>query len=153
MPLYYWRKERPALEESELYHVHTKFEGYIEKLYVNFTGQLVKQGEPLFSIYSRELLATENEYLLALKAAKRARDSGQEASFGGAELVKSARKRLMLWDIPEDEIKRIERSGEPSKAVRIYSPITGFVINKSAPAGMRIGPADSVYDIVDLRSV
>jgi len=131
---------RVTYDETRLHHIHTRFEGYIEVLYVNFVGQPVKADEPLFSVYSPELLVTENEYVLAL-------ESGQK------QLMESAKRRLALWNIPPEEITRLEKSRKPSKAIVIRSPINGFVTAKTALHGMRIMPQDNVYDIADLSMV
>ena len=142
-----------AAEETRLHHVHTKFEGYIEDIYVNFVGEYVKKGDPLFSIYSPELVATQKEYLLALRAKRKFSSLGSDSSLSGVDLLEAARQRLSLWDIKADEIAQLEKTEQPVKAMKIYSPVTGTVTAKTALQGMRVMPADSLYDIIDLSSV
>jgi Cu(I)/Ag(I) efflux system membrane fusion protein len=140
-------------EETRLHHVHTKFEGFIEEIYVNFVGQFVKKGEPLFSVYSPELVATQKEYLLALRAKRKFNSLGPDSSLNGIDLLESARQRLSLWDIRADEIAQLEKTEQPIKALKIYSPVSGTVTAKTALQGMRVTPTDSLYDIIDLSSI
>lgn len=137
-------------DERKIHHVHTRFEGFIEDLYVNYTGQYVKKGQPLFSVYSPELYATQNEYLLAL----RAREKLQPNSFGSTvDLVEAARERLALWGIGDSELRELERTRTPSRALKIHSPVSGYVIARTATHGLKVSPADNLYDIVDLSTV
>ena len=136
---------RVTYNETALHHVHTKFEGYIEDLFVNFVGQSVKAGDPLYSIYAPDLFATEKEYVLALRAHQR---SGAES-----DLLESAKHRLMLWDVGAEELSRLEKTMEPLKAMTVRSPVSGVVVEKTALHGMRITPADTVYDIANLATV
>jgi Cu(I)/Ag(I) efflux system membrane fusion protein len=112
---------RVAVDETRLHTITTKFDGYIEKLYVDYTGKEVRRGQPLFSIYSPELLATQQEYLLALRAAKQS-----------PLLLESSRRRLQLWDISASDIRRLEQTGQPRKSLTIASPASGFVLTKTA---------------------
>jgi Cu(I)/Ag(I) efflux system membrane fusion protein len=144
---------RVTYDETRLHHVHTKFEGFIEHLFADFVGQFVKKGDPLFSIYSPELLATQKELLLALRAQEQLTPAGSAASFTGIDLVEAARQRLSLWDIGSDEIARVEQTREPIRAVIIRSPYSGFVSAKTATHGMKVMPIDSLYDIIDLSSI
>src|SRR5258706_771345 len=132
-----------AADERRLAQIHTKFEGFIENLYVNFTGQSVRRGDPLFSIYSPDLLATEQELILAER---------NRSSLGPA-LAESARRRLLLWDMSADEINRVARTGQPLHAVIIRSPANGVVLTKNAIAGTRVMPTDASYEIADLSRV
>ena len=140
-------------DETRTYQIRTKFEGYIEEIYADFTGRFVRRGQPLFSVYSPELEATQREYLLAL----RARDRLRQADFGerlpGIDLVEAARQRLALWDISPEQIAEIERRRAPIRALTFYSPVSGYVIAKRAVQGNRVAPADTLYDIVDLSKV
>jgi Cu(I)/Ag(I) efflux system membrane fusion protein len=139
-----------TVDETRTHHIHTKFEGFIDNIFVNFTGEHVRTGQPLFTVYSPELVATQREYLLALKAVSRLGAGGR---LPGIDLVGSARQRLALWDISAEQIAQIEKTGEPIRALTIYSPVSGFVTAKIAVQGMRITPADILYDIQDLSSV
>ncbi len=142
-----------AAEETRLHHVHTKFEGYIQDIYVNSVGQYVKKGDPLFSVYSPDLLATQKEYLLALRAKRKFNSLGPDSSLNGIDLLESARQRLSLWDVQADEIAQLEKTEQPVKALKIYSPVSGTVTARTAVQGMRVMPADSLYDIIDLSSI
>jgi Cu(I)/Ag(I) efflux system membrane fusion protein len=147
---------RITYDETKVNHIHTKFDGYIEAIYANFVGQPVKKGEPLFSIYSPELLATQNEYLLALRAREQlASPIGMEgsSSLGNVDLVAAARQRLALWDIGEKDIEELEATRKPKRALTIFSPYSGYVTAKTALQGLRVMPGDHLYDIVDLSNI
>jgi hypothetical protein len=114
---------RVAVDERRLHRVHAKFEGYVEKLFVDFTGREVRRGEALLSIYSPDLFATQQEYLLAYRARRDlAASPNRDVARGASELYESARQRLLLWDIPRSEIARLERTGQPGKALTSRSP-------------------------------
>jgi membrane fusion protein, copper/silver efflux system len=145
---------RVTLDETLLYQVRTKFEGYVEDLFVDYTGKTVRRGQPLLSIYSPELLATQQEYLLALRAKQRLGGSpNPDVARGAAELYESARQRLLLWDIRPADIERLEQSGEPRKALTLSSPVDGFVITKNAVRGGRVMPSDTLFEIGGLSRV
>lgn len=144
---------RVVPDETRLHHIHTKFEGFIEDLFVDYVGKFVRSGEVLFSIYSPELVATQKEYLLALRAQEQLGPAGSSPALAGIDLVGSARQRLSQWDVSADQIAQIEKSGQPIKALNMYSPVTGFVTAKTATHGMRVMPGDSLYDIMDLSTV
>ena len=141
-------------DESRLYRVTAKVEGYIEKLFVNVTGQQVKRGQPLLSIYSPELLASQQEFLSALTASKRLGASPYpEISKGGQDLVEAARRRLKLWDVSDAQIESLERSGTAEKFVTLYSPASGFVSEKSVLPGQKIMPGEPLLVVADLSRV
>lgn len=145
---------RVTFDETLMAQIHTKFEGYVEKLYVNYGGQTVRKGQPLLSIYSPELLATQEEYLLAVRARREFRGSANpELARGGLDLYGSARQRLLLWDISPAEIERLERTGKPSKALTLYSPVSGFVLEKNAVQGARVMPSDILFSIAGVDRV
>ncbi len=147
---------RITYDETRIHHVHTKFEGYIETLYANYAGQFVKKGQPLFSIYSPELYATQNEYLLALRAREQMPQLSGDDAFavaGNVDLVAAARQRLALWDISDREIREIEKTRKPIRALTIYSPVAGYVTGKTAVQGLKVTPGDNLYDFVDLSVV
>jgi len=144
---------RVTYDETRLNHIHTKFEGYIEKLYLNYVGQFVKKGQPVFTIYSPELYATQREYLLALRSREQFGDLTNPRSGPKIDLVEAARQRLSLWDIGDEEIRRLEKTREPLRALTIHSHVTGFVIAKTAVEGLRVMPGDTLYDIVDFSTV
>jgi RND family efflux transporter MFP subunit len=145
---------RVAIDERRLAHVHTKFEGYVEKLYVDFTGKYVKKGDPLLAIYSPELVATQQEYLLALRAQKQLGTSQiPSVAQGGANLAEAARERLRLWDISAADIADIERTGTVRRTFDLHAEVSGFVTAKNVVQGMRVMPADTVFEIADLSQV
>jgi Cu(I)/Ag(I) efflux system membrane fusion protein len=142
---------RIAVDERRLHHVHTKYEAYVEHLHVDFTGKFVRQGQPLLSLYSPELMATQQEYLLAFRAQKQLGASRlPEVARGGVDLLAAARQRLLLWDIRPSDIEALERSGEVRRTLSLYSPVSGYVVQKTAYHGMRVTPADALFDIADL---
>ena len=145
---------RVAADERRLAHVHTKFEGYVERLYVDFTGKFVKKGDPLLAIYSPELVATQQEYLLALRAQKQLGASQiPSVAQGGANLAEAARERLRLWDISPADIAEIERTGTVRRAFDLHAAVSGFVTVKNVVQGMRVMPADTIFEIADLSHV
>lgn len=144
-----------AYDETKVHHIHTRFEGYIEQLLVNYTGQFVKAGQPLFSVYSPELFATQNEYLLALRARDQRQQTGDGIGIPGShiDLVGAARERLALWGIGDSELNELERTRKARRDLVIYSPVSGYVTTKTAVHGLKVTPADNLYDIVDLSTV
>src|SRR5918996_1503958 len=141
-------------DETKVSHVHSKIEGWIDKLYVNYTGKLVEKGQPLFTIYSPDLLATQQEYLLAVKGRERLSASSiPEVRTGAESLVEASKRRLALWDISENEIRELEKNGQAQRTLTLYAPHSGFVIKKEANQGMRIMPDKELYTIADLSTV
>ena len=141
-------------DETKITQVYSKIEGWIDKLYVNYTGKLVEKGQPLFTIYSPDLLATQQEYLLAIKAKERLSASSiPEVRSGALSLVEASKRRLALWDISENQIRELEEKGEAQRTLTLYAPHSGFVIKKEAYQGMKIMPDKELYTIADLSTV
>ncbi|MBE3073114.1 MAG: efflux RND transporter periplasmic adaptor subunit [Acidobacteria bacterium] len=141
-------------DESRIRHVHTKIAGWVEKLWVNFTGQLVRQGDPLLSIYSRELLSSQEELLRAKEAAARfAKSDIPEVRKGGEDLVQAARRRLQLFDVPDSLIAELERTGTPQRTVTLPAPVSGFVTTKATFEGQQVEPGMELFTITDLSVV
>src|SRR3989338_361261 len=141
-------------DETKVAQVYTKGDGWIEKLFVNYTGKLVEKGQPLFTFYSHELVSTQEEYLLAVQAKKTLGSSFlQEIRAGSDSLLEAARRRLSLWDISEEQIEELQRRGEPTRTLTLFSPLTGFVIKKDAFQGMKVMPDKELYTIADLSTV
>jgi len=141
-------------DESRVKHVHSKVDGWVDKLYVNSTGALVSKGQPLFTIYSPDLVATQGEYLMAKKHYERlAVSSIPEVKAGAASLVEASKTRLALWDISEQQLRDLEQRGEPQKTLTLYAPYGGFVIKKEVNEGMKIMPDKEIYTIADLSNV
>ncbi len=142
-------------DETRVAQVQTKFSGWIDQLYVNFTGKPIKAGQPLLSVYSPELLTTEEEYLLALQDMDRVIEGpfAEQARRGARELAAAARRRLELLDIPAAEIDQLARSRKPHRTLTINSPRTGVVIEKNALKGMNVEPGMKLFVIADLSRV
>lgn len=141
-------------DERKVARIHTKIEGWIEEIFVDFTGKFVRKGDPLFSVYSPELVATQEEYLLALKAKRYLEGSPvQEVSQSGHSLLDAARRRLLLWDITEEQIQELEEKGKPKKSLTLYSPIDGIVVKKEAYKGIFVKPEMELYAIADLSTI
>ncbi|MBZ0170183.1 PTS cellobiose transporter subunit IIB [Candidatus Methylomirabilis lanthanidiphila] len=141
-------------DERRLAEVNIKIEGWIESLLVNFTGERVKKGQPLLTIYSPDLVSTQEEYLQALRARETlAKSRFADIASGGATLVDAARRRLQYWDISDEEIAALERTGTPRKSVTIDSPINGVVIEKMAFRGKKVMPGEALYKVADLSTV
>ena len=143
-----------TVDESRLSDVHTKVDGWIEKLFVNKTGQVVRKGQPLLTIYSPDLVSTQEEYLIALRSRERTKDSPfAEVRRSGDTLVAAARRRLELWDITEAEIARLEKTGEVKKTLTLYAPYSGYVMERMAVEGMQVMPSMTLLRLADLSRV
>ncbi len=145
-------------DERRLATVNTKFEGWIEKLFVDYSGKYVRKGEPIAEIYSPELLATEQEFINLLKWAKQSRsvNNGAVSSMldkDSRQIAEGARQRLRLWDITDKQINQIEQTGIPMRTLTIYSSVSGYVVQKTAFQGMRVMPGEKLFDIADLSTV
>ncbi|HLF85891.1 MAG TPA: efflux RND transporter periplasmic adaptor subunit, partial [Nitrospiria bacterium] len=137
-------------DESRVFSITSKIGGWIEKLYVNKTDQMVHPGDPLLEIYSPDLVATQQEYLLAIKARERTKESPYEEIVMGADsLVEAARQRLKYWDISDQQIERLEKEKKITKAMTIYSPVHGIVTEKMVNQGMKIEPGEMLFKIID----
>jgi RND family efflux transporter MFP subunit len=141
-------------DETKVEHVHVKINGFIDKVYVNYIGQLVKKGQPLFTVYSPDLVATEEEYLIAKRGEKNlGKSEFKEVSQGGQALLRSARERLRLWDITEAQIKKLDETGEVSRTLTFYSPVEGFVTDRKAFPQTSVTPDMDIYQVTDLSKV
>ena len=144
-----------AYDETRITHIHTKFNGWVEKVFVDYVGEAVKKGQPLFTIYSPELVSTQEEYLLAL----RSKSELEKSSFdwiakGSNDLAESARQRLALWGVSSGEIDEIEKTGKTRRALTVYSPVNGVVTQRAAyHHGTYVTPEQEIYTIVDLSTV
>lgn len=148
-----WRTvARIQVAPSRVRKTNVKVEGFVERMFVDFVGQSVRKGQPLFSIYSPSLLAAQSEYLLALSSRDALVKAGALAENGDI-LVSAARRRLELWDVPAAEIERLTTSREPSKTLTLVSPIAGVVTAKNVVQGARVSPGEAPYEITDLGEV
>ncbi len=141
---------RVAVDETRIRHIHVKVEGYVEKLFVDFVGMPVTKGKPLFTFYSPDFVSAQEDYLLAVQTRKRLQGALQSS---GDDLLEASRRRMALWDVPPSELAHLEQTGTVRKSLTLYSPITGVVTAKTAVEGIRIGPADTPFEITDLARV
>ncbi len=143
--------------ERDIASVNTKFEGWIEKAYVNYIGEHVKKGEVLFEIYSPQLVTTQQEYLAALDYVSRLENGNAEpeAIERAHSLLESARERLRYWDITDDQIDELRTTRKLRRTLKILSPVSGLVVAKMDPSleGMKVTPGMNVYKIADLSTV
>jgi RND family efflux transporter MFP subunit len=146
---------RVAPDETRIAHIHTKVTGWIEEVFVNFVGQPVRKGQPLFTIYSPDLVASQEEYLLALRGRRELKDSPfSQVSEGSSELLQAARRRLELWDMTPAQIGALETTGKVSRTVAVFSPVSGVVTERAAyHHGRTVTPDLDLYTIVDLSRV
>ncbi len=143
-----------AYDERKVTHIHTKYKGWIEKLYVDFTGQEVNQDDLLVEIYSPDLVSTQEELLLAMKYKESLKDSPfTEIGKGAERLWESTRRRLELFDVPEHQIEDLIRNKKITKTLHIHSPFRGFVVKKNASQGTYVQPGMSLYTIADLSNI
>ncbi|MEX2284113.1 MAG: efflux RND transporter periplasmic adaptor subunit [Gemmatimonadota bacterium] len=139
-------------DETRVSTVNPKIEGWVEELFVDFTGASVVKGQPLLAVYSPVLVAAQEELILARRLSDRAGISGTTAN-NARELLEAARRRLSYWDIPASDIERIESSGQTRKTLMLRSPATGLVLEKNVLSGGRIMPGMDLYRIADLSVV
>jgi len=145
---------RVDYDEKRLVTISPKIGGWVEDLYVDFTGAYVKKGQPLLTIYSPELVSTQEEYLVALKAKEGFMKSPfPEVASSGNTLAESARRRLKLWDISDDQIKALEQSGQPQKTLTLHSPYEGFLLERMVYRGMNVMPGAALFKLADLSVV
>ncbi|MFA6034673.1 MAG: efflux RND transporter periplasmic adaptor subunit [Myxococcota bacterium] len=141
-------------DETLVRHVHTKIGGWVEKLYIDFTGQPVRKGEAILSIYSPELLASQEEYVRSLEAARNLGASSMpEVKKGGAELVLASRRRLELFDVPPGFIEKLEKTGSSQRSVTLMAPSSGFVTAKQIFEGQRVEPEMELFTVTDLSKI
>jgi membrane fusion protein, copper/silver efflux system len=145
---------RVDYDEQRLTHINLRISGWVEDLFVDYTGQLVRKGQPLFTLYSQELVSAQEEYLLAVKANTQIQDSPlREVRHQTTQMVQSARDRLRLWTLTDAQIDELARRGKPQTYVTIYSPVTGYVIDKKVFKGTLVKPEMILYAIADLSTV
>jgi RND family efflux transporter MFP subunit len=141
-------------DETRIAHVHVKTQGWVENVYVDFVGQLVKKGQPLFTIYSPDLVATQEEYLIAKRGQQSLGASPyKDVADGSRSLLASARQRLVLWDLSEAQIRHLDESGEVNRTVTVYSPVTGYVTERKAFPHTSVTPDLDLYVVADLSRV
>ncbi len=141
-------------DETRVTMIHTKVPGWVERVYVDYVGKAARRGQPLFTVYSPELVSTQKEYLLALKALEQLGNSQFPETRAGADsLVAATRERLKLWDVTEAQIAELERTREPRRTLTLYSPFNGVVLERTAYAGQYITPEMATFKIADLSTI
>jgi membrane fusion protein, copper/silver efflux system len=142
------------VDERRIAYVQSRYQGWVRKVYVNATYDFVKQGQPLFTIYSPELVATQQEYLLAKANVEKLRQSSVTGVASGAEsLLASARDRLRQWNVPDSTIAQLDASGKPINEFSFPSPVSGYVLERLALPNVYVQPEMKLYTIADLSSV
>jgi len=139
--------------ESAITDITPKFDGFVERLFVNFTGQLVHKGEPLLAIYSPMLVAAQEELLTAERLAAQTAPNGGESAQNGQAMLEAARRRLAYWDISSDQIARIERTGEVTRTLTLTAPFSGIVLDKRVVEGQQVTTGSVLYRLADLQEV
>lgn len=144
---------RIEVDERRVFAIAPKFEGWVEHLFVNATGQPVSKGQPLFEVYSPELVSAQREYAIATEAVKALKNAGADSQASMQRLADSSLARLKNWDISEEQVRALTQSGETRRTLTFRSPVSGIVMEKKAVQGMRFMPGDSLYQVADLSSV
>ena len=140
-------------DEQKLFYVNSKISGWVEKLYANYTGEFVRQGQPLMEVYSPDLVSAEEEYIIAVKArrADSSRSGGKAPE--GNDLYERAHRKLMFWDISHEQIMRLERTMTPEKTMALTAPSTGVIVEKNVLQGGSIAAGTNLFKIADLSTV
>jgi len=145
---------RVAYDERRVAHVHTKVQGWVEKLFVDFVGQEVERGQPLLEIYSPQLVATQEELLLAARYRSATEASPfEDVRAGGESLFDATKRRLALWDIADRDVERLLETGEVQRTLTLYAPASGYITSLGVRSGMEVEPNANLYTIADLSHV
>ena len=144
---------RVDTDERRVYAIAPKFEGYVERLHVSATGQPVAKGQPLFEVYSPELVSAQREYAIAAQGMQSLKGAGEEAQSGMRQLAESSLQRLKNWGISAEQVKALASTGETRRTMTFRSPVQGVVVEKKALEGMRFMPGDMLYQVADLSQV
>ena len=142
-----------AADERRIGVVNPKFEGWIEKLLVNTTGQTVRRGDPLLEVYSPDLVLAQREYLVARSASAEMAHADPVARDNARAIADAALARLKNWDISADQLARLQRTGSPTRTLILRAPIAGVVMEKQALEGLHFAAGDMLYRIADLSTV
>jgi len=142
------------VDERRQAYVQTRFAGWIRKVYADATGNFIGKGQPLFTIYSPDLVATEQEYLLAKKNAESLqRSSVSGVASGASSLFNAAKERLLQWEVSPEEIEKLDQGGKPITDLTVYSPVSGYITDKKALPNMYVQPETMLYTVADLSDV
>ncbi len=142
-----------SVDETRMHTVSLKVDGWVERLYVDYTGQSVASGTPLLSIYSPMLVTAQEELLLAKRLAQQVAGGSAQARSESDDLVAAARRRLAWWDVPQETIDHIEHSNEVQRTITLRAPAGGVVVEKLVTAGQRVMAGETLYRLADLSSV
>jgi RND family efflux transporter MFP subunit len=140
-------------DERRVSVIAPKFEGFVEQLHVNVTGQPVSKGQPLFEAYSPELISAQREYLVAAQGLRAMQDAGTEAQASMQLMVDSSLAHLRHWELAPEQLQALVAGGQPQRTVTFRSPVSGVVTEKKAVQGMRFMPGEMLYQVTDLSSV
>lgn len=142
------------MDDEKISRVHVKIAGWIEKVYLDYVGKLIKKGQPLFTVYSPDLVSTEQEYLIARKGQEvLSKAPFADVATGADSLLRATRDRLQLWGITDAQIRTLDETGKAERAITLYSPINGFVMNRNAYEQAYVTPETDLYDIADLSTI
>jgi Cu(I)/Ag(I) efflux system membrane fusion protein len=142
-----------TFDETRVKAIAPKIDGWVERLYVDFTGQAVAPGDALLAIYSPMLVTAQEELLLAKRLASDVAAGTPEAVRSADDLLRSARRRLAYWDVPEREVAAIEESGEVRRTLTLRSTVSGVVVEKLVLSGQRVMAGETLYRVADLSVV
>lgn len=143
-----------AVDETKLAYVQTRYPGYIQKVFADATYQYLRKGQPLFTIYSPDLAATEREYVVASQNQKRVEGSSiPGVTEGAASLVDAALERLRQWGVPQKEIARLESTGQVGRELTVDSPVSGYITERNALPNLTVQPETRLYTVADLSTV
>ncbi len=141
-------------DETSLYIINTKIPGWIEKLHLNYTGKHVRKGEPLAEIYSPELVSTQEELLIFNKLAEKGKGTYADLFSGDSgKLTDAAKRRLKYWDITDDQVEEILKTGTTRKTMTVYSTVDGYVVKRIATEGMKVAAGQELFQIADLSKI
>ena len=144
---------RVEINERNIHNIAPKFDGWIEKLHVKTTGEPVKKGQALFDVYSPELVSAQREYTIAMQGVAALKDADADTRKSMQQLADASLLRLRNWDISEQQVKDLAKSGKTKHSLTFYTPVNGIVLEKKALQGMRFMPGEMLYQIADLSSV
>src|SRR5881296_3384237 len=143
-----------AVDERRLAYVQVRFSGYIQRVFADATYQYVRKGQPLFTVYSPELVATEREYLVAKQNQQQvAQSTVQGVAFSAASLLDAAAERLKQWGVPQREIARLESTGQVQQELQVDSPVAGYITERNALPNLTVQPETRLYSVADLSTV
>ncbi len=142
---------RFEMNEQGAYTVSLKVGGWVEQLFVDYEGAIVRKGQPLLALYSPELVSTQEEYLLALRNARRLTEG--PAAEDARRLLEAARRRLAYWDLTEAQIQHLEASGTPQRTLTFYAPASGEMMNKHVVEGQQVAAGQALMDLVDISKI